>query len=280
MCEALQLPQSTVSRHLKVLADGAWLVKRHAGTAIFYKLVLDDLSPANRGLWTTVRDQIGPSGELAEDQRRLQAVLAERMTDSQSFFGRVAGEWDDVRAQLFGERFTPQALLALLDPSWVVADLGCGTGNASELLAPHVARVIAVDQSEPMLAAAKRRLAGVKNAQFVQASIDRVPLNPASVDATVSVLVLHHVERIAPALAEMRRLVKPGGASLVIDMAEHDRAEYRQTMGHKHLGFAKSAMETAMREAGFANVRYTELARDPEARGPGLFVAVGRTVEP
>src|SRR5687767_1510070 len=90
VAKVVQLPQSTVSRHLKVLADGGWLAKRNAGTATLYRLVLDDLSLAARTLWLAVRSQIGEAPEIGEDARRLTGVLAERRLDSQAFFGRVA----------------------------------------------------------------------------------------------------------------------------------------------------------------------------------------------
>lgn len=275
----VQLPQSTVSRHLKLLAEGGWLARRSEGTATYYRLTLDDLPQEARALWIAVRDQLGTSADLAEDARRVQSVLAERRADSQAFFGRVAGEWDDLRTQLFGDRFTQAGLLSLVNPTWAVADLGCGTGNASELLAPYVHKVIAVDQSEAMLAAARKRLAGVANVEFVAGSLHRLPLADASVDAAVCVLVLHHLEEPGAALREMRRILRTdhgGGCGLVIDMVEHDRAEYRYAMGHKHMGFPKSRVLDMLHEAGFALTTHRELPGDPEGKGPGLFVAVGR----
>jgi ArsR family transcriptional regulator len=145
LANTLQLPQSTVSRHLKLLMDGGWLMRRSVGTATLYRLILDDMSLDARELWLVVRKQMGDTAELREDQRRLAGVIAERKVDSQAFFGRVVGEWDELRARLFGTDFTLRAMLALLPPEWAVADLGCGTGNAAELLAPNVERVVAVD---------------------------------------------------------------------------------------------------------------------------------------
>lgn len=273
--KVLQLPQSTVSRHLKVLSEAGLLGKRAAGTAALYRVVLDDLSLPVRAIWMAVREQV----DGAEDARRLRAVLAERRLDSQAFFGRVAGEWDDLRARLFGGDFTAKALLAMLPSDWVVADLGCGTGNATELLASHVEKVIAVDQSEPMLDAAKLRLKEAGNVQFAAGSLDKLPLKDKSVDAAVCVLVLHHLQEPLQALKEMKRVLRTdrgGGLVLIVDMVEHDRQDYRHTMGHTHLGFSDQRMMKMLEEAGFRGARVSVLASDPEGKGPGLFAATGR----
>lgn len=275
LAKVVQLPQSTVSRHLKLLADGGWLVSRAEGTSTLYRLVMDDLDTASRALWVTVREQMGEGTELAEDSRRLASVLAERRLDTQSFFGRVAGEWDGVRNELFGDRVTLQAMLPLLPPHWVVADLGCGTGNAAELLAPIVKKVIAIDQSEPMLAAAKKRLAAYKNVEFVRGEMEKLPLDDASVDAAVCVLVMHHIPDPAAAAKEIARILKPGGTCLLVDMIEHDRVVYKHMMGHRWLGFGVPELVRMLTDAGLENVRVLVLPSDPIAKGPGLFACTG-----
>jgi len=275
VASVLQLPQSTVSRHLKVLSDGGWLLKRADGTATMYRLVLDDLAVDARALWVAVREQLGDSAELREDLRRLEAVLDDRKADSSSFFGRVAGAWDDLRTQLFGSSFTAPALLALLPREWTVADLGCGTGNAAELLAGRVRKVIAVDASDVMLRAAKKRLANVRGVEFRQGPLEHLPLKDASVDAAVCVLVLHHLDEPENATREMRRIVKPGGRVLVVDMFEHDRREYRHQMGHKHLGFSEARAKSMLERAGFVRVRVDALPAWPDSKGPSLYAATG-----
>src|SRR5438046_10578150 len=115
LCGILQLPQSTVSRHLKALADAGWIAARAEGTSNLYTMTRDGLDPAARRLWLLVREQVGPSPAAAQDQRRLQAALAERRTKSQEFFSSSAGQWDRVRDELFGDRFHLAALLALAE---------------------------------------------------------------------------------------------------------------------------------------------------------------------
>ena len=79
ICQVVQLPQSTVSRHLKALADGGWVTARAEGTSNSYTMTRD-LDAAARRLWLLVREQVGPTPASLQDQRRAQRVLAERRT--------------------------------------------------------------------------------------------------------------------------------------------------------------------------------------------------------
>jgi ArsR family transcriptional regulator len=236
----------------------------------------DDLDPARRRLWLLVREQVGPTPAAAQDQRRLQAALAARRTTSQEFFSSSAGQWDRLRDELFGDPFQLAAFAALADATWTVGDLGCGTGQISAALAPFVAHVVAVDASAPMLQAARRRLQSFANVDLRRGELEALPIDDERLDAATLMLVLHHVPEPARALAEVSRVLKPGGRVIIADMLPHDRDNYRQQMGHVWLGFSNEQMETLLRAGGFEPVRFVALAADPKAKGPGLFVATGR----
>src|SRR4051794_3201608 len=105
LCTITQLPQSTVSRHLKALADSGWVEARAEGTSNVYTMVREDLDGAARRLWLLVREQVGPTPAATQDHRRLQTALAARRTKSQEFFSSSAGQWDRLREELFGDRF-------------------------------------------------------------------------------------------------------------------------------------------------------------------------------
>jgi ArsR family transcriptional regulator len=276
LCGIVQLPQSTVSRHLKALADGGWVAARAEGTSNLYTMTRDDLDPAARRLWLLVREQVGASTAAAQDQRRLQAALAERRTKSQEFFSSSAGQWDRVRDDLFGDRFHLAALAALAEGTWTIGDLGCGTGQVSAALAPFVARVIAVDASAAMLQAARKRLGGVDNIELRRGELEALPIDDARLDAATLMLVLHHVPEPERALGEIARVLKPGGRAIVVDMLPHDRESYRQQMGHVWLGFGDDHVRRLFQQAGFEDVRIVSLPPDAKAKGPGLFVATAR----
>ncbi len=285
LCVVLQLPQSTVSRHLKMLADAGLVASRREGTSRFYSLALYQVDQADGGgskaqgeLWQLARREFVGRPAVAQDHRRLERVLAARGATSRQFFATTAGEWDRVRDELFGDHFYWRALLGLLPSSWVVGDLGCGTGTITAALAPHVARVIGVDASDEMLKAAADRL-GVgdsgtaSNIDFRLGPLEALPIDDTSLDAALLVLVLHHLPAPADALREALRVLKPGGRLVIVDMAPHEREEYRQQMGHVWLGFSEEQVCRLLEQAGFHHIKYHAIPAVTEAKGPALFAA-------
>lgn len=276
LCQVLQLPQSTVSRHLKLLGDEGWVSGRAEGTSRRYRMPADRLDADARQLWEMVRRQVAAIPAARQDAERLRSVLSQRSTRSREFFSSAAGEWDRLRAELFGRRADLLGLLGLLDEAWTLGDLGCGTGQVAHSLAPFVRRVVAVDSSPEMLRAARIRLAGLENVEIREGELESLPVADGELDAAVVFLVLHYVAEPGEALAQAARALRRGGRVLVVDMAPHDREEYRQTMGHLWQGFAAEQLDGWMAEAGLEGLRYVPLPPDPAAKGPGLFAASAR----
>jgi SAM-dependent methyltransferase len=274
ICAVLQLPQSTVSRHLKTLADDDWVASRRDGTSRFYSMPVDDLDSGAKRLWPLIREQVTPTAGAAQDDRRLRGVLTRRRAKSQEFFATAAGGWDRLRGELFGDEFFLWAVLGLIDPTLVVGDLGCGTGQLTETVAPYVRRVISVDGSTDMLDAARQRLGGAKNVDLRQGELEGLPIDAGELDVAMLSLVLHYSPAPPRALAEVGRVVRKGGRVLVVDMLPHDRQEYQQQMGHVWLGFSEKQITRFLAGAGFGEVRVRMLPADPDAKGPGLFAAM------
>jgi ArsR family transcriptional regulator len=272
--QVLQLPQSTVSRHLKTLADEGWVASRAEGPSRRYRMAA--LAVPVRRLWAVVRDQLRDMPAARQDAHRVAGVLAQRRTTSEEFFAGAAGQWDALRAELFGQRADLHALLGLLDDQWTVGDLGCGTGQLSEALAPYVGRVVAIDASRAMLAAARKRLQAVPNTELRAGTLEALPVRTGELDAAMLSLVLHYTVEPTAVLAEAARALRPGGRLLIIDMLPHDREEYRARMGHVWLGFGREQLAEWLHEAGFDRLHHHALPADPAAKGPALFVASAR----
>jgi ArsR family transcriptional regulator len=248
LCTVLQLPQSTVSRHLKTLADDGWVVSRRDGTSRYYGLTPSLVGPAAR-LWPLIREQAGETTAAEQDARRVETVMAERRSKSAQFFSSASGQWDHLRGELFGQQF-------------------------AALVAPYVAKVVAVDASAEMLAAARARLAASANVDVRRGTLEALPIEDAQLDVAVLALVLHHVPDPGRVLAEAARVLAPGGRLLIVDMLPHDRSEYRQQMGHVWLGFAEPQVRRWIDGAGLHDVRVTALTTDAAVKGPALFRAV------
>jgi SAM-dependent methyltransferase len=273
LCRILQSPQSTVSRHLKILSEDGWLTARPEGTSRLYRMVGEDVEPAALRLWGLVREQTASTPAGGHDDQRLEHVIEERRARSQEFFSSTAGQWDRMREDLFGTRFDLEALAALLAGDWVVGDLGCGTGQMAAAVAPFVGRVIAVESSLEMIDAARVRLAVHDNVVIRSGNLESLPIDDGALDAATMSLVLHHVAEPARALAEAARVLKPGARLLLIDMYPHERSEYRDQMGHVWLGFEPDRIATWLDDAGFTDVRVRALTSDSSAKGPALFAA-------
>jgi ubiquinone/menaquinone biosynthesis C-methylase UbiE/DNA-binding transcriptional ArsR family regulator len=271
LCQVMQLPQSTVSRHLKILSDESWVVSRDSGASRFYTLVTSRLDPFAKRLWTVVREQVSSSAAAQQDTRRRTSVLADRRGKMKSFFSDAAGSWDQMRAELIGARTDLLALLDLLDESWTVGDLGCGTGHLSEALAPVVSQVIAVDESGAMLSSARKRLAPLHNIDVRSGSVESLPIEDGALDVALLFMVAHFVLEPAKVLAEARRTLKSNGRLLILDLTSHERQEYSLQMGHVWHGFSEEQLRSWVHDAGLSVARYRVLPADPRAKGPALF---------
>jgi ArsR family transcriptional regulator len=276
LCDILQLPQSTVSRHLKLLSDQKWVRSRRLATNHLYRTILDELEPAARKLWLLAREQMQEWATLQQDELRLQRRLREREIDSQEFFAGAAAEWDQLRRELYGEAFSVTAMLALLSPDLVIADLGCGSGPMIEQLAPHIRQVIGVDNNAAMLKAARKRTMKFANVDLRRGELQAVPIPDNACDAALLILALTYVPDVTVTLREAARIVKPGGRVVVVDLLRHDREDFRRQLGQLHAGFDASRVRTLLSDASFTDIKVNPLAPEPNVKGPALFLATGK----
>jgi SAM-dependent methyltransferase len=274
LCSVLALPQSTVSRHLRVLADDGWLRTRQEGTSRFYSRN-DTLDASADRLWEVVAGDLRGQVAHSTDRARLAEVIVQRRAKSREFFASAGESWDALRLELFGSAVGGGALLGLLDEQWVVGDLGCGSGHLSALLAPFVHRVVGVDASEGMLERARARSAGTTGVELRLGDLESLPIATGELDAAILSLVLHHSAEPKKVLAEAHRALRGGGRLLLVDLTPHNELELRERMGHVWMGFSEAQITEWLQGAGFSKVKVISLPRDPGAKAPELFVAMG-----
>jgi SAM-dependent methyltransferase/DNA-binding MarR family transcriptional regulator len=297
LVEVLDQPQSTISRHLKVLRAAGLLIDRRLGATVRYA-VRQALSPLGRSPVVAGKPQnvdraddlraqlLGwverePLGPVLDE--RLAAVIRRRHADTTGFFESIGARWDELRVDAFGEVFHLEALNLLLPPDWTVADIGTGTGYLLPALSGLCRQVIAVEPAGRMLEAARNRpeLKSARNIVFREGALAELPIEDGELDLAIASLVLHHVEEPRAALREIRRCLRAGGHLLIIEQQEHEYAGFRDRMGDHWWGFPPETLEGWLTEAGFGDVRSRRLsAARPRNRGaadvPGLFAVTAR----
>lgn len=271
MCSVLQLPQSTVSRHLKVLAADQWITNRRDGTNQLYRVATSDWETAKLDLWNWVRGQ-ADTPTTALDEQRLHQVLSER-SQGEVFFQSAAAQWDKLRMELFGNQLDAFVLAASLPCRATVAELGCGSAALSQMVSPYVKEVVAIDSSSAMLSAARKRLKGLPNVRIINDSLSELSLESSTIDLAWLVMVLPYLGEPVEVLSQAARIMKPDASLVIVDLLPHDRHAYRQEMGHLRQGVSKVELESWLERSQLELRSYSVLPPDPVAKGPALFAA-------
>ncbi|PWU16737.1 MAG: transcriptional regulator [Verrucomicrobia bacterium] len=262
--EITRMGQSRISTHLGLLQDSGLVRSRREGKRTFY-----GLNPgADPNAAEVIRLAIRGAQELSEhkgDQINLKRILGRRREQAEVFFNQVAGRFDRVYGpgrswQAFGH------LLLRILPPLVVADLGAGEGLLSELLARRCKKVIAVDNSEKIVAfgAAKAKKNQLKNLEFRLGDLQNPPVEPQSADLVVLSQALHHAEQPGVAISAGFKILKPGGQILILDLAKHTFERARELYGDRWLGFAESDLHRWLEEAGFKKIEINVVAREEQ----------------
>ena len=262
--EITRMGQSRISTHLGLLQDSELVQSRREGKRTFYRLYTE----ANDGAGEFIQLAIRGAKELAEhesDQINLKRVLNRRQEQAQVYFNQIAGRFDRVYGpgrswQAFGH------LLLRILPPLVVADLGAGEGLLSELLARRCKKVIAVDNSEKIVAfgAAKAKKNNLKNLEFRLGDLQNPPIEPHSVDLVVLSQALHHAEEPAKAIEAANKLLKPHGQILILDLLKHNFEKARELYGDRWLGFPESDLHRWLEQAGFRKIEISVVAREEQ----------------
>jgi ArsR family transcriptional regulator len=262
--EVTRLGQSRISTHLGLLQDAGLLQSRREGKRTFYK----SNQPADGATRELIQLAIRGAKELPEyggDQINLKRILARRREQAQVYFSQIAGRFDRVYGpgrswQAFGH------LLLRILPPLVVADLGAGEGLLSELLARRCKKVIAVDNSEKMVAfgAAKAKKNGQKNLEFRLGDLQNPPVEPNSVDLVILSQALHHAEVPARAIAAAYKVLRPRGQIMILDLLKHNFEKAHELYGDRWLGFAESDLQRWLEAAGFKKIEISVVAHEEQ----------------
>jgi len=262
--EVTRMGQSRISTHLGLLQDSALVQSRREGKRTFYKLADSATGALDEFIQLAIRGA-KELPEYAGDQINLKRILSRRREQERVYFNQVAGRFDRVYGpgrswQAFGH------LLLRILPPLTVADLGSGEGLLSELLARRCQKVIAVDNSEKIVAfgAAKAKKNNLKNLEFRLGDLQNPPIEPESVDLAILSQALHHAEEPAKAIASAYKMLKPGGQVMILDLAKHRFPKAQELYGDRWPGFAESDLHRWLEAAGFKKIEVNVVAREEQ----------------
>lgn len=210
------------------------------------------------------------------------------MMNSHQYFNHIASDWEAIRHQYFKDDIRPwiQSLVDFSDKT--VVDLGAGSGFISLAIAPLAKQVIAIDQSEKMLAEIEMaaRHQHLTSIQTLQSRLEKIPLKEASVDVVIMSMALHHIEDPMQLIEEMHRILKPDGMVILSDVMEHEGVWAHEEMHDVWLGFSLHQIDEWLNQTGFEEVRVvnTQLraiatSSKGEVIDGRIFMGVGRKGE-
>ena len=278
LMEVLGMAQSRVSRHLAILREAGLLRDRRDGTHVFYRFEVPDEGPW-REAWRLVGANLASDATHARDRAALSQVMGARAERARSFFDAVGPEWDALRKVFHDDALRSRAVAHLAPTGLRVADVGTGTGILAAELARLGMRVIAVDHSARMLEAArdKLRAEGVEGVELRAGEANALPVADGELDAAFAHMVLHYLPSPSEAIAEMARVLRPGGCAVIVDFVRHDHEWMRQELGVHWLGFDESEVAAWLDDAGLEAPRLEVVAGSGGSRDlPAAFIASAR----
>jgi ArsR family transcriptional regulator len=247
--DILNMGQSRISRHLKILTDCGLLVSRRDGLWVFYSASKEG---PGREFIISISGFLKNDYDLKIDLSRMEWIIEDRLKKKKKFFDSIANRWDRMKKEILGDLDITSEILSRIENIESVVDLGCGTGELLLELSHRAEKVIGIDQSPKMLEEVKTRFSeNGNNLDLRIGTIEQLPVKDEEADLVVLNMVLHHLTSPFNGLAEANRILKYNSQLIVIDLEKHKNEEMRSSYGHRWLGFPQPEIKNWLKKAGF-----------------------------
>ncbi|MBN2061630.1 MAG: metalloregulator ArsR/SmtB family transcription factor [Deltaproteobacteria bacterium] len=244
----LEMGQSRISRHLKIMTDAGLLECRRDGTWAFYFAVAS--GPA-REFIDSIKYTFAKEPLFQIDIHRTEQIIQARKLATMRFFNDIASGWDLLKKEILGDFDLNEAILQEMDQCDVAVDMGCGTGELMEKLKSVARNVIGVDSSSKMLEQARKRFSpGNVNFDLRLGELEHLPLKNGEADCAVISMVLHHLSTPEKIISEIRRVLREKGILIIADFDKHEDEGMRKTYGDRWLGFSVEEISGMLKRNG------------------------------
>jgi ubiquinone/menaquinone biosynthesis C-methylase UbiE len=246
--------QSGVSRHLKILQESGLLNSRRDGSFIYYGASKNSVSDA---LIPLLKTEFASGMEAKQDIKKAEEMIRIRQNRTKRFFKHIAPKWDRLKKEVLGDFNLNEMLQSQIPMNKKVdkriADLGCGTGELLNLISFISSnQLIGIDSSPEMLEQAKIRLSGSENIQLRLGELEHLPMKNEEIDVAIMNLVLHHVPQPQLPIKEVFRVLKSKGIFIFSDFEKHNQEHIKEIIGGEWLGFENKKIKSWLVETGFA----------------------------
>ena len=245
----MDMGQSRISRHLKVLTDSGLLECRRDGAWAFYSAVGNN----DAGRFSdSIRPLFLSEQQLADDLETASHLVTERSIKSRNFFNSIASEWNYLKQKVLGDFDLNQAILDCVDTCQFAVDLGCGTGELLAGLRKKAGFAVGIDSSRKMLAQAEKLFSNNnEKIELRLGELEHLPVGNNEADFAVISMVMHHLANPEKVAMEVARILKSGGIFIIADFEKHTNEEMRKKYGDRWLGFSKDEIRTILSHSGF-----------------------------
>jgi ubiquinone/menaquinone biosynthesis C-methylase UbiE len=257
ICRVLDIRQSALSHHLKILANAGLVSTRREGNSIFYRrpLILDSdpFADFKNSAFANI-DRLPLSDRTL---KQVDVIHQERSQQSLDFFRRNAVKFREQQGLIAEYQQYASSLEDLIrgisfPRPPVVMEVGPGDGELLLQLAQHFDRVIALDNSTEMLEQARKTVKAhaIDKVEFIHGDITRAPRRGLHCDLIILNMVLHHIPAPVEVFREAFRLLNPGGVLLLVELINHNQDWVRESCGDLWLGFESQDLGNWAIEAG------------------------------
>ncbi len=264
LCDILNVAQSALSHHLKLLANAGLVDKRREANSTFYRradvTAEDNVGALAQALFETLDNEALPASCISG----IETVAATRARRSQAFFTAEADALANQQAQICQSDVYAPLLDALSDELTINhrSALEVGPGDCSVLrgLCARFEQVTAIDSADTMLTTAYTLAGSVSNLSVVNQAWETLD-GEKRYDLIAAAMVLHHIARPEAFFEQAQRLLNDGGVLLIAELDSHEQHWVVETCGDHWLGFHADQLDTWAQEHGLTLERDHYLAQ-------------------
>jgi len=257
LCRILDIRQSALSHHLKILATSKLVSTRREGNSIFYRRTFLSEDDIYSDIKKTVFENLDCLEISGSQLRKIKQIQLERAQLSLNFFNKNANKFKEKQGLIVEHADYANSLhdliagLTLSDKA-AVMEVGPGEGQLLTELLQRFENLTALDNSKDMLEKSRAAVveSGGSGVEFILGDTAVACKKDISADLIIFDMVLHHISSPAKTFKDIGALLNPDGYLLIVELCSHDQDWVRESCGDLWLGFEEDDLNHWAEKAG------------------------------